>query len=219
MSKRPSHKTTNVTSPPIIKKKKGVLINERTRKLTKKGRAFLASVRARAAIDPFIEMEKDFREILRKVGLPDDPTEGGNKYPFRSHVTPELKEESEEWYVAWILDFLSERKQALKEGLNFRAETLGNRANDLLTEALHKPDVLKAGNYGAVQSAKAKKLAEKRRAAVFARDQKLRDMAEELRSNHPHLPQRSIARILFNHPTKPGEKLSESRIREIIKPA
>ena len=164
-------------------------------------------------------MEKEFREFLREKGLPDDPTEGGKIYPFRSHVTPELEEESDEWYAAMILDDLSERKQALKEKHYIRAEILGGRAVYLFSEALHKPDVIKGEKYGTKQSAIAKKSVVKRQAALAKRNQQLREMAEEIRSNRSDMSERSIARLLYHDQTKPGGKLSENRIREIIKPS
>lgn len=73
MAKQPSPNAPNVSSSGLVREKKGVWVNERTGKLTKKGLAFLESVRAHAAVDPFVEMEREFREFLREVGFPDDP--------------------------------------------------------------------------------------------------------------------------------------------------
>jgi hypothetical protein len=218
MSKRPSLKAPKVGSPGFVREKKGVEITQRTRKLNEKGRAFLESIHARTDLDSLMKMGRDFREFLRDAGLPSDPTEGG-KYPFRSHITPELAEESYVWYVASILDNIAAWQQALICGDDHGAEILEGKAVFLFSEALHKPDVLKAGNYGAVQTKKGIESGKKRKAATEPWHENLRRDAIKIRSNRPTLPERSIANILYRDPTKPGGKLSESRIREIIKPA
>lgn len=68
--------------------------------------------------NPYREIEETCRADLREVGIPDDPTEDG-KYPFRSHITPELAQEAYHsliWFSAAILDALAHGRWASEVG-------------------------------------------------------------------------------------------------------
>lgn len=95
---------------------------------------------ARPSRDPFARLEEDLRHLLRDAGFPEDPTEGG-RYPFRSHITGELENQTHQsipWYAAAILDELQSLRRAVGEGDAPAAGLAGFRAGDLHRMSLMK---------------------------------------------------------------------------------
>lgn len=190
MAKKKPAREPDPISPGIIREEIGSGITKKTRTriigpFNDQGLALLKRTFA-LVNNPFAEIEPTLRNHLRKAGLPDDPTEGG-KYPHRSHITAELAEkayQSDDWYIAAILDEISAWRWALEVRDGRGAAAAEGRARYLYRERHVKSEYDKPVEIGKrkqrVQAELANRKHEKYRPANEAKKQRWQSAANEV---------------------------------------
>lgn len=169
------------------------------------------------------DIEEMLRAFLREAGLPDDPTEAG-KYPFRSHVTPELDEKgayhSGTWYAAKVPDPLSSAKWyvilgEMDKGMDcmFDAARLYQQGID---KRLYEEDVLLAKVYRGTQHGKGKKRGDQQTTGREEKWKKMQTAAEKVWKQQRSWSKEAVAKMIQSQ--FPGESIRTIR-RRIKKPS